>query len=180
MKFLHLIFLAFSIPLFGLSQVSVSIKDGSIHYERVDSVQGLNKDKLYLIAKEWYSSLYERQLPDFDIDDKESGRLLLKSSTRYNLGFGKGDALVRFSIGILVRDGKYKISIADYSAENITGVGYSQNSKSIDMTRLVDRIKVNKLSGREEALVKGINSRANLLISELGFFIRKKAEEQNF
>jgi hypothetical protein len=132
------------------------------------------------IAKEWFSSLYKRQVPSFDIDDKEDGKLVLKSTSRYNLGFGKGDVMLRYSINITVRDGRSRIVIADYSGMYITGVGASQETREINMAKLVTGIQTNKLSNKEEIVVQGLDKRANSLMDDFQAFAKKKIADDKF
>jgi hypothetical protein len=119
-------------------------------------------------------------VPSFDIDDKEDGKLVLKSTSRYNLGFGKGDVMLRYSINITVRDGRSRIVIADYSGMYITGVGASQETREINMAKLVTGIQTNKLSNKEEIVVQGLDKRANSLMDDFQAFAKKKIADDKF
>lgn len=102
-------------PALCFSQISIPKKDGKIFYEKVVSVDSVNKAQLYLNAKQWLSSVYKNSKNVIEIDDKDAGKLVSKGSINYSLNSGFKTATAYFTMAIDVKDGKYRFQIYDFS-----------------------------------------------------------------
>lgn len=139
--------------------------DGSFYFENVTMVENAGKDKLFNTARKYITSIYKNG-SQLKVDDRESGQIINNASTKYNLGFGKGNALIRFMITIDVKDDRYRIRLSDFTGENLTGV-YDEKSKDLDLAKIQAEFKEGKASGKEQAIWKGLEANVTQLIEGL-------------
>lgn len=112
----------FLIPIFCSSQEPASgifpIKDSSIYYERIISIDSVSKDELFKRVTSWAVSSFNSQKAALQSEDKELGILMYRTnfdvyfSSPKILGVKSGsDWNYECIIKVLLKDGKAKIII---------------------------------------------------------------------
>ncbi len=89
-----------------------------ITYQGVVEVPGATKDQLYTRAYEWMAKTYRSANAVIQMQDKESGRLVGRGSTRATVrGYDAG--VVRHTLTLYFKDGRYKYVLTDFAHEAI-------------------------------------------------------------
>ena len=178
----QIIFILFSLlPLISFAQTSVvSTNDnnpfelpldstkGKITFVKIVEVTNKNKSEIYTIIKNWITENYNSPKDVINIDDKESGIILLKSfflntQTIANTNITLKDNYY-FSLKINIKDSKYKITISDLEQQGLsdfTSSGYSGKKSPLEDALLINR--------SSEAFIKYHETR-----EEMANLIRKK------
>jgi hypothetical protein len=75
-------------------------------------VPGVSKDQLYSRAFEWVAKTYNSARAVIQMQDKESGKLVVKGLTRISIRGYEG-GVVTHTLSIYVKDGRYKYILTD-------------------------------------------------------------------
>ncbi len=96
-------------------------------YSAVENVDSLSKDKLFSLAASWFATYYKSAQNVIQLSDKEDGKIIGKAVYPYRLAvMGNKQSYVNYTITVMVKDGKYKIEMADFNHEGgAYGKGYS-------------------------------------------------------
>jgi hypothetical protein len=102
-------------------------KTGRITYEGVVLVDGVSKADLFTRANAWAARTYRSANNVIQLNDKEAGQLLLKGNTRVS-SRGNDFGVVRHTLTIYVKDGRYKYRLTDLThdaagAHNVYSAG---------------------------------------------------------
>ena len=84
-----------------------------ITYEGVVEVPGVTKEQLYSRALEWVAKAYNSAQDVIQMQDKESGKLVMKGLTKVSIRSYAG-GVVRHTFSIYVKDGRYKYIITNF------------------------------------------------------------------
>jgi hypothetical protein len=103
---------------------------GKIAYTEVIKVPSKSKDEIYFNAKSAITKVFKSAKDVIQLDDKENGQLIVKGSFRTCTGisgndWGNCNHLVKFTLTIQVKDGRYKYTIGNFYHES-----YSKNQGS--------------------------------------------------
>ncbi|UOQ96649.1 DUF4468 domain-containing protein [Hymenobacter sp. 5317J-9] len=93
-----------------------------ISYQGVVEVPGATKDQLYVRANEWVAKAYHSANAVIQMQDKEAGRLVVKGLTRVTLhvmGMNADAGVIRHTLTIYVKDGRYKYILSDFTHEDV-------------------------------------------------------------
>lgn len=97
------------------------IKDGVINYYEVVKTDSINKNQLYINSKKWIVNSYKSAKNVIQLDDKESGEIILKGNfdVYYDKAFGMPISVnVNHVFKISTRDFKYKYEFTDFSIDH--------------------------------------------------------------
>lgn len=114
---LCLVFILTSFNSFGQNtQFPIDSLTGGIKYSDVVKVDSVSSNILYLRAKEWFAHSFVSAQNVIQFDDKETGKIIGKGLFKVNtITLGNHDAgNVKFTVEILVKDGRYKYIITDF------------------------------------------------------------------
>jgi hypothetical protein len=92
-----------------------------ITYEGVVEVPGVSKADLYTRAYAWIAKAYRSANDVIQMNDKEAGQLVAKGSMRVTaraLGMDMDAGVVRHTLSIYVKDGKYKYVLTNLTHED--------------------------------------------------------------
>jgi len=128
-----------SVSIFASAQnLPVDPETKKITYTEVVETPGIKQNDLYSRAQTWFAKTYGSSKSVLEIQDKENGKLMGKGITEVSfknppMGTRYG-GIVRYTISVLVKDGKYKYSISDLFHEGgtdtqITACGALENEK---------------------------------------------------
>ena len=96
------------------------VRDGIINYYEVVKVDSTNKNQLYINAKKWIANSYKSAKNVIQLDDKESGEIILKGNSDVSYDNALGMTIivnVNHVFKISVRDNKYKYEFTDFSID---------------------------------------------------------------
>jgi hypothetical protein len=108
-----------------LSQMSMV--DGKVFYERIITIDSVDKATLYQKSKSWALSNFKSQKDALQIDDKDAGVIAYKtfSSFSYQIEVDKFLFNEKYDINYLIKfflkEGKAKIIIQDVTVNSISG-----------------------------------------------------------
>jgi len=118
------------LPLFTFSQ----------EYSEVIEVPGKTADQLYSSAREWFAITFKSATDVLKMDDPVSGKLIGKGSSHITESYVMSglikvpitlDWQPSFTIGIAIKDGKYKCDITEITIKsNVQGSGIAPVEKS--------------------------------------------------
>jgi len=121
-------------PLYALAQdstaaevsdtIALPVQDGKIMFQQIVALPDTNisKDRIFLALKEWATSTYQGS--NFDIDDKEAGKLALR--TAYQSERKKNSALlINYTLSFTVKNGKYRIQVYNLDGKEISYDAFS-------------------------------------------------------
>lgn len=117
--YLLLLLLVFtSSKTFSQDTTALPTQDGKILIQQIISLADTTtkKDRIYVAAKEWISNSFKSSKAVIDLDDKEAGKIICKST--YRSEKKNNDVLViNFTLNITTKDGKYRIQIYDLTGK---------------------------------------------------------------
>lgn len=120
------LFILLSLPAAVNAQESTPIS-----FSEVVKVDSVNKDELFNRARSWFNKSFRSSKDVLNINDKETGALSGKGLMQYYskifMGSEATRGVIRFTVTIQVKDGRYKYSITDFVHES-TAVGASRVS----------------------------------------------------
>ena len=111
-----------SLPLVASAQATlvnalpVSAETHRITYTGVVEVPGVSKDDLYTRATEWFAKTYNSSNAVLQMQDRAAGELVGKPvlpTTVRSLGANYPAGIVKYTISVYLKDGKYKYEITD-------------------------------------------------------------------
>jgi hypothetical protein len=91
-------------------------KTGAFSYQEVVIIDGINSGELYSRAKAWIAETYRSANDVIQLDDKESGRLIVKGSFR--ITYYMNPAWVYHTLTLEVKDGRYRYTLTDFVFDN--------------------------------------------------------------
>jgi hypothetical protein len=92
-----------------------------ITYQGVVEIPGISKADLYTRAYAWIANAYHSANAVIQMQDKEAGQLVAKGLTRVNaraLGMTMDAGIVRHTLTIYVKDGRYKYVLTNLTHED--------------------------------------------------------------
>ncbi len=93
-------------------------------YSEVIELPGKSKDQLYDQAKQWFIETYKDASEVIQNDDKAGGTIMGKALLSYNSNIYVGSAgtkgVIRYTIQISFKDGKYKYELTNFIHEGAT------------------------------------------------------------
>jgi len=104
-----------------------------ITYEEVVKVDSVTKEELFIRARSWFNSAFKSSKDVLNINDKETGELTGKVLTEFYsknfAGSGGTKGVLRYSVTIQVKEGRYKYLITNFIHEStaISAFPYSFN-----------------------------------------------------
>lgn len=125
-------------------ELPIDSTTGKITFVKIVEVKNKNKSEIYAIIKNWITENYNSPKDVINIDDKESGIILLKS---FFLNTQTIDNIILkdnyyFSLKINIKDSKYKITISDLEQQGVsdfTSSGYSGKKSPLEEALLINR-----------------------------------------
>ncbi|WP_310393653.1 DUF4468 domain-containing protein [Hymenobacter sp.] len=105
-----------------------------VTYTGVVEVAGATQAQLYSRAYEWVVKSYKSAPDVLQMQDKESGKIILKGNTHAYIR-GRDAGLVNHTFSIYLKEGKYKYEVTNFNNVNPTpkgefGFGRFENEKS--------------------------------------------------
>ena len=114
--FILLVCLSFSVQ--SQELIKLPMKDNIVYYEKIFQADGINKNELYLRAKNTLLRMFLGTKEVIQSDDKENGIISAKGIASFYLKSGvfniPFEHKERFTLTITVKDNKYKIDIYDF------------------------------------------------------------------
>ncbi len=111
----------FSSNIFGQTKDSIyPEKNGIVNYNEIITTDSIKKSKLYINAKKWIVNTYKSAKNVIQLDDKESGEIILKGNSEvfYDKMLGMGVSVnVNHVFKISIRDFKYKYELTEFSID---------------------------------------------------------------
>jgi hypothetical protein len=102
----------------------ISQQTGLITYEGVVDVPNASKADLYTRAYAWVANAYHSANAVVQMQDKDAGQLIIKGLTRVSSN-GNDVGVVRHTLSIYVKDGRYKYILTNLNHEATPGDTYS-------------------------------------------------------
>jgi hypothetical protein len=99
-----------------------------ITYQGVVEVPGVSKADLYTRAYTWVANAYHSANSVIQMQDKEAGQLVAKGLTRItvrSLGMNVDGGVIRHTLTIYVKDGRYKYVLTNLTHEDFRAKGTS-------------------------------------------------------
>ncbi len=132
-----------------------SAQSGPVSFSEVIPVEGASKEELFIRARAWFAESFTDSKSVLQINDKESGELVGKALFGYTsgvfMGSGARQGHIKYTIKILVKDGRYKYVIEDFIHEA------SPYNKMPDSWGLLEYGKVMKGRGGKGFVEKVMN-----------------------
>lgn len=109
---------------------------GKISYEKIVNVDGISKSELFDRAMIGVAKIFNSGKSVIDYSDKESGRIVLKPKKTAHIKsmgmiYDVGDW--RYTLILIVKDGKYKYTITDFVEESTSkgfpSIGVAENEE---------------------------------------------------
>ena len=95
-----------------------------LSFEKVIQADSIKKDYIYNGLKEWVGMNFKSAKNVIEIDDKESGLLIINSVRDYdikNLQLSCFDGYLHFTVKFQVKDGRFKVNVTNFVHENAPG-----------------------------------------------------------
>ncbi|MDO7885316.1 DUF4468 domain-containing protein [Hymenobacter cheonanensis] len=115
----------------------VSAETHHITYTGVVEVPGATKDELYTRATEWFAKTYNNANSVLQMQDRAAGQLVGKpvlATTVRSLGSNYPAGIVKYTISLYLKDGKYKYEITDFvhdaTGSKLCSAGPLENEKT--------------------------------------------------
>ncbi|GDX52667.1 hypothetical protein LBMAG27_17140 [Bacteroidota bacterium] len=119
MKKIFFTTILFLSALVSFAQTNVIDSTSAISYSEVVKVDSVNKDELYLRARNWFKTNFNSSSAVLQIQDQPNGMLSGNTNFKYKQSFTSGwattEGLVSFEINVIVKDGKFKYEIKNFS-----------------------------------------------------------------
>jgi hypothetical protein len=97
-----------------------------LEFSEVITAEGLTKDQLYSAAQAWFGNTFRSAKTVFDVQDPVAGRIIGKPLFQYEpskfLGSARIRGVVRYSVTIEVKDGRYRYFIGNFIHEGSSSV----------------------------------------------------------
>lgn len=106
-----------------LSPLKVDTATGLVTYTGIVEVDSVSSSQLYTRAKYWIASAFNSAPDVIKLDDKESGKFIVKGLIEVPVKFyGASNIMTtRFTLKLDVKDGKYRYHFTDFMVE---GAGF--------------------------------------------------------
>jgi hypothetical protein len=117
----RLFLLLFIAPAFSYSQnVPIDSLTNKIVFSEVVKVDSVSKDELYTRAREWFAKTFKSAQDVLQMDDKESGKLIGKGSSKgvNHLQLSTNSFYLNYMISITIKDGRYRYEVTDFTAKD--------------------------------------------------------------
>ncbi len=99
----------------------VHVESKPLEYILVVSVEGVTKDQLYSEALAWFGETFRGPKNVIEVQDRQAGRIIAKPLFLYEPTVFESTArirgVVRYSVKVEVKDGRYRYSIGDFFHE---------------------------------------------------------------
>ena len=110
---------------FGQKDSTLPIIDGKVVYTETISIDGISKEELYKRAKLFFADNYKSAKSVINFDDSSDVRGTGTMSASYKGGFmGPMYFTIKHSVGIKVKDGKFRYEISQLGIGNSQGYDY--------------------------------------------------------
>lgn len=99
------------------------------------NVDSISKNLLYFTAQSWFAEYFKNSKSVIEISDKEQGKIFGKGSFKISNSHG----FVKFNITILVKDGKYKYILSDFTSVDVpyvSAMGHTPGNTYYDLGSL--------------------------------------------
>lgn len=98
-----------------------------LEFSEVVAAEGMTKDQLYSTALSWFGGAFRSAKTVFDVQDREAGRIIGKALFQYEptvfMASARIRGVVRYSVTIEVKDGRYRYIIGNFVHEGTPGPG---------------------------------------------------------
>ena len=129
-----------SVSCFGQTIMPIDSITNKITYQEVVELPNLTAEKLYLRAKEWFSSAFVSGKNVIDFDDNKGFKIIGKGTIniifKNELGNVGDGGNVSFTLSLFFKDNRYKYIITDFIHEQSPGMtsrsaigGHLENEK---------------------------------------------------
>ncbi len=113
----------FILPVFCQAQLHKLPIDSDTHkvtYQEIVKVDGVNKDELYVRAREWFALTFKSSKDVIQMDDKAAGKIIGKGSSEGSTKYRMltMDYWLNYTVSITVKEGRYRYEITDFVIEN--------------------------------------------------------------
>ena len=122
---LVMIILLSSFNLYGQNKLLeiLPLDNGTVTYSEIVQAPGIDKDKLYFLAKKCFVNDYKSAKDVIQLDDPENGEIIGKGN--FSILYFVRDPLISHTISIKVKDGRYKYSISNLSYSDVQGSSFT-------------------------------------------------------
>lgn len=108
--------------LFAVLSMSMAAQEKAIQCDSVIQAQGLDSKAIYQRVKGWVAESYNKASEVIQLDDAEHGVMVCKGNFEYTAPGGATyryiDGIIRYTLKVQVRDGRFKVSMGDFTHES--------------------------------------------------------------
>jgi len=158
------------LPIIAHAQtVPIDSATNKVLYTEVIKVDGVLKDELYTRAREWFAKTFRSAQSVLQMDDKDAGKIIGKgaASSSFKYMIASIDFLLKYTISIAVKDGRYRYEITDISVHDQSSLGYHLTLDDIVVKGASGLEKTKKANGEYRSRFKGYVIQSDILINEL-------------
>lgn len=136
-----------TIILFFLITVSTYSQE-PLEYDNIIEVNSIEKDKLFEVLNDWTAITFNSANDVIQLSDKDNGKLIIKGVKNYSLGrllYNCYDGFISFTLKIVVKDNKYRITILQLKHNSM-----NNNSCSLGLITKAELFKPKGFAKREK------------------------------
>lgn len=150
------------------------VKEGKLYYEGVVDVPAtLKQADLYRTGRTWFVDTYVDAKEVLQLDDKADGKMMGKGLYKYAFlnGINVSQVLMRFTLALDVKDGKYRYRIYNFSGDN-TNTSMLGGANATNVYRLdYDQCYVDYLAQKRTKynlkVLQGMDTQVQLIVASL-------------
>ncbi|MEJ7683923.1 MAG: DUF4468 domain-containing protein [Segetibacter sp.] len=159
---------------------SIPTKEGKPFYEKIIKVDSfIKKETLFSLSKQWFAKAFTNSKQLIETEDKEIGLIIATLPIHFNLGFGRGNALIKETMKIEFKDGKMRVQIDGFAGKQLKGTS-EQLVSDLNIYEAYDELKQGKIEKKNEKVFTGLNVYTNFFLSDLEKFVKEKSKSNDF
>ncbi len=156
----------------------INEESGEIEYQEVVQIDSLNKDEVYLNAKNWMLTTLKSSDNMIQLDDSEKNQLIGSGTIMLDKRSGMTDCMLNFKWTIKFKEGRYQYTINNFLHF------YNQNGV-IPLRSNLKQIMTDNWGGspmkenKQEEIRKEVNAKMENLINDMKISIAKNNTEED-
>ena len=164
----------------------ISFAQEALIFTEAIEVPGINKDELFIRAREWFNENFKSSKDVLQIADKESGELSGKGFMEvgymfHYLGERKFTTDVNFQTNVWVKDGKFKYEMSNFDAGgSSSSIDFGLITTSDDTKKTFPGYSAKKMNEMYLSIKQGAIVKAKLLIEDLKLKMSKKSKSSDW
>ena len=150
------------------------VKGDQLYYEGVVDVAPTSKQlDLYKTGRTWFVDTYVDAKEVLQLDDKAEGKMMGKGLYRYSFlnGINISQVLMRFTLALDVKDGKYRYRIYNFAGDNVNtsmlGGANATQLRVLDYNQCYADYKADKRTKYNLKVLQGMDTQVQGIIASL-------------